>query len=310
MPIYECISGGMNMQNQKIAYELVRDYKNDHSLRRSFNALAKKTFGIDFESWYQKGYWNDAYICYSYVSNNQVVANVSVNQLTLKWEGQTYQALQIGTVMTDPEYRRQGLANQLLDTVMKEWESKVDFIYLFGNDLALPLYMQFDMKPYEEHSFYADLSVKQAQAAGRLRKLDLADTCDKALVETLVQNRVAQTEGIGVEDDSHLLMFYCHEAFADQLYYAEEQNAILVMKEKEDILHVFEVISDQKQELDVLLEQVGNSDIKRVNFHFKPVYTSLNICSAPLDIEDQTLLIRGLKKAPTAPFRFPLFSHA
>lgn len=296
------------MQEKKKTYELVKDYKENATLRHSFHALAKNTFGIDFEAWYAKGYWNDAYICYSYVSNDQVIANVSVNRLTLKWEGQTYRALQIGTVMTDPAYRRQGLANQLLDIVMKEWESKVDFIYLFGNDLALPLYLQFDMEPYQEHTYYADLPQKQTTST--LRKLDLSNNSDKELMERLVRTRVAQSDGIGVEDDAHLVMFYCHKAFADYLYYAEAQHAILVMKEMDDTLHVFEVISDQKQVLDVLLEQVGNSDMKQVYFHFKPVYTNLDIRSEAIEEEDHTLLIRGLKKAPTETFRFPLFSHA
>lgn len=36
---------------------LMKDYRNNEELRASFNVLAKKTFGLDFEDWYQNGYW-------------------------------------------------------------------------------------------------------------------------------------------------------------------------------------------------------------------------------------------------------------
>ena len=64
-----------------------------------------------------------------------MVSNASINIMDLAWEGRSYKAIQIGTVMTNPEYRNIGLAYRLLDMIMNEWEDKVDFIYLFGNDL-------------------------------------------------------------------------------------------------------------------------------------------------------------------------------
>lgn len=40
-------------------YGLVSDYRNNESLKESFNSLAMKTFELDFRGWYNKGYWND-----------------------------------------------------------------------------------------------------------------------------------------------------------------------------------------------------------------------------------------------------------
>lgn len=39
----------------------VKDYKDNEYLRNSFNQLASNTFGIEFESWYQHGYWTEKY---------------------------------------------------------------------------------------------------------------------------------------------------------------------------------------------------------------------------------------------------------
>lgn len=39
------------------------DYKETDSYRRSFSDLAMKVFGINFEEWYEKGFWDDSYVC-------------------------------------------------------------------------------------------------------------------------------------------------------------------------------------------------------------------------------------------------------
>jgi hypothetical protein len=87
----------------------VSDYKQETPLRLSFNSLAKRVFGIDFEQWYQQGSWDDRYVCYSFADKGQIVANVSVTKMKLLLEGSIHPALQIGTVMTDPAYRKQAV---------------------------------------------------------------------------------------------------------------------------------------------------------------------------------------------------------
>ena len=42
--------------------QIIKSYRNQDTLRHSFNALAGKTFeGLNFEPWYQNGYWSDSY---------------------------------------------------------------------------------------------------------------------------------------------------------------------------------------------------------------------------------------------------------
>ena len=60
-------------------YEIIKNYRDNEQLRHSFNELAMKTFDIDFEDWYQNGYWTDRYNPRSIVIDGKVVANVSVN---------------------------------------------------------------------------------------------------------------------------------------------------------------------------------------------------------------------------------------
>ena len=46
-------------------------------LRKSFDALAQKTFGISFEGWYRAGHWSDSYIPYVLAEGDTVLANAS-----------------------------------------------------------------------------------------------------------------------------------------------------------------------------------------------------------------------------------------
>ncbi|WP_397386234.1 GNAT family N-acetyltransferase [Paenibacillus sp. VCA1] len=84
------------------------DYKYHDEYRASFNRLSKLVFGI-----YQKGAWDDRYICHSFVADDEVIANVSVSKMNLVIKGDI-RALQIGTVMTHPEHRGKGLSKQLM----------------------------------------------------------------------------------------------------------------------------------------------------------------------------------------------------
>ncbi len=48
-------------------FDYVFDYKSENVLRLSFNNMTQQVFGIDFENWYQKGFWSENYICHSIV---------------------------------------------------------------------------------------------------------------------------------------------------------------------------------------------------------------------------------------------------
>ena len=67
--------------------EIVKNIRENEALRRSFNALAEKTFGLNFEGWLQNGYWTDNYIPYAMVEDGRVIANVSANRTDMLVSG-------------------------------------------------------------------------------------------------------------------------------------------------------------------------------------------------------------------------------
>lgn len=107
-------------------YKLVKQLKDDNTLRKSFIDLAIKTFDLSFDAWYQQGYWSESYIPYAFVDKNKVIANASANIIDLVWQGQPRRYIQIGTVMTNIDYRNKGLAGQLIQHILDDWRDKAD----------------------------------------------------------------------------------------------------------------------------------------------------------------------------------------
>ena len=99
---------------------IVKNIRDDAALRSSFNRLAEKTFDLNFDNWYQNGYWKENYIPYAAVREGQVIANVSVNPMTFSENGILHHYIQLGTVMTDSAFRSQGLCRLLMEAVEKE----------------------------------------------------------------------------------------------------------------------------------------------------------------------------------------------
>ena len=287
--------------------KLISDYKHNEEYRLSFNELAQEVFGINFEPWYQQGGWSDRYICYSYVDSDKVVANVSINKMDLVWEGQAKKALQIGTVMTHPDYRGRGLGASLIKTVLAEHEENYDLVYLFGDASAVGFYRKAGFSEIEESQFTMTVTPSEANTDFP-RQLDLNNATDRALFERLTSMRVPISQTLGAVNDQHLLLFYGLLAFANNIYYLEEQDALVIYRVKESTLHLFDVISTQAVPLESVLERILTPAVRLVHFHFTPELENGNVTCEPLQTED-ALFVRPAIKV-TKPFTFPYTSHA
>ncbi|WKK99868.1 GNAT family N-acetyltransferase [Paenibacillus amylolyticus] len=155
-----------------------------------FFELAVNTFEINFEDWYQQGYWGERYIPYSYVDGDQVIANVSVNILELIIHGEKKKAIQIGTVMTHPDYRGKGLSTRLMNKVLEEYDNKYDYMYLFANESVLDFYPKFGFKPVEEHLFSINYTAKKSPEPANIRKINVTNAVDLRLIQKLASERL------------------------------------------------------------------------------------------------------------------------
>ncbi|EKZ4887023.1 GNAT family N-acetyltransferase [Listeria monocytogenes] len=289
-------------------YEMISDYKNNKMYRDSFNRLAESTFDINFEEWYSDGFWNDKYVCYSYIDDNKVIANVSINKMNLIYQGEDYRALQIGTVMTHPDYRGQGLAKKLLEHVIAKYEDQYDFLYLFANDTVLDFYPKFGFERVEESSFTVDACSLKRESSN-LKKLNPGNKTDFQLIRRIVSEKTPLSNILDVRESEDLLMFYVLIALKNELYYIEELDVIVLMEQEDADLYVLDILSTKKLDVVEVLRYLPIKKIETIHLLFTPEKSKYIDAAHIIETEDM-LFVRPNILTSENYFLFPATSHA
>ncbi len=289
-------------------YELVFDYRHDERLKASFNDLAIKTFGLDFRDWYNKGYWNDQYIPYSFVKEGKVIANASISKMSLVINGERLNGIQIGTVMTDENYRKQGLSKQLMQEILKKYEDACDVMYLFANNSVLDFYPKFGFTRIHESEFSLDLTKKPIQSnKANIQRLTMEQ--DLAILENYAKNRQVNSSIVDVEQNESLLMFYFTIVFHHAIYYLKDLETIVLMEENDGVLNIYDIISIQPFDAETVLASVVKDTTKKVVFYFTPDFAIEGMTATIMPNDDDALFVLSKKPLLKGNFMFPLTSH-
>jgi predicted N-acetyltransferase YhbS len=243
-----------------------KGYKDNVALRNSFNELALQTFGIEFETWYQHGFWTEKYQPYSYIDQGKVVANVSVNLLNLVINGECVKAVQIGTVMTHPDYHHKGLSRKLMEIVLEDFKH-VDLIYLFANQTVLDFYPKFGFNAVDEVQYLMNYDFKPMDQSG-ITKLDGTNQEDLSFIYSLAENRKSVSRIFGTEGSAELLMFYCIMVFSQDLYFFEDEKALVIFQQEDDMIHLYDIVSTEEVKLQSIINQIASQETRKIVFHF------------------------------------------
>lgn len=288
---------------EKKEYEIKKKYQRDAVLRKSLNELAEKTFGLNFEKWYQSGFWQEQYIPYSVVENGRVVANVSVNIMDMYVNGQKKHYIQLGTVMTDEAYRNQGLSRLLMEEIMKDYKD-MD-IYLWGSDSVEQFYPKFGFVPSKEYQLK-----KAVQITGERTVLPMAmetkEQWDK--LADAIQNSVPN--GAFEMDNVGLWMFYIVNFMGDCVYYEKTLNAYVIAEISDKNLKLHGVFSKEKVDIEQVIRAFG-SEIETVILGFTP-YCKNGYEEEEISQEDCHFFVMGkdMEAFEKQHKMFPLLSHA
>ena len=295
----------VQIEGKKYLYK--SKYRDDDSLRKSFNRLANNIFDIDFERWYQEGYWGDGYIPYSLIDNNEIISNVSVSIMEFNFKGKKKLYIQIGTVMTDSRYRNNGLGRYLMGRVIDEWKDRCDLIYLFANDSAIKFYPKFNfVKTYEyEHS----RSCLNISNKSDVRTIDMKCKSDKELFNRIIENTKIFSK-FAVLNNKNLIMFYCNSFMKDNIYYIKDYDAIVIAEMSKEIIYILEVFGTKEIDLESIVNKIVTKSTKKVVLGFTPLNTIL-YDEKMLKEDDTTLFIMKGKENPLELYNmmFPVLSH-
>ena len=275
-------------------------------VRLSFDKLSQETFGLSFKNWYQNGDWTEKYIPHVLLDGKRVVANVSVNIIDTVLKNEKKRYIQLGTVMTDSEYRGRGLSRLLLKRVLEEWKDKCDAMYLFANNTVLDFYPKFGFVKANEYQCQLPVTPKPKN----IRKLDMSCSSDRELL--LAKYKKSNPfSALPMVDNAGLLMFYCAQSMKDDVYYAKNCDAVVIAKQNGKNLICFDIFCDEKNDLNEVLSMVASHDTTNAILGFSPK-AATNCQAALLQEDDTTLFILSDRENVFADnqLMFPLLSHA
>jgi len=280
------------------------NYRENEDLRRSFNELAEKVFGLNFENWYQNGFWKDNYIPYSVIEDGKVVSNVSVNACTMNYDGRVVKLIQLGTIMTDPDYRGKGYSRILMERVISDYKDKADGIYLFANDSVLDFYPRFGFKTGKEYRYSKDVdnTGEDRTVLVPMADKDAWDKMVRLIAEKEQNSRFYMVENTG------LYMFYLSQFMQENTFYIESCDSYAVAEVEDDTLILHTIF--RKGDVDQVISAFGNK-IKKVILNFTPNDTG-NFKKSELHEEDTTLFVRGnfFEETKDDEYMFQAITHA
>ncbi|MBU9710847.1 GNAT family N-acetyltransferase [Evansella tamaricis] len=290
---------------------LITEFKDDEILRKSFFDLAKSTFGVDFNLWFKNGFWNEKYQCYSFCYNKNIIANVSANKMDLIINGKSIHAVQIGTVMTHPDFRHRGLASNLMKKILEDYNKDDTFFFLFADKEVGEFYPKLGFTPRKEILFSTTVSSNKGHRKNEeIKKLNPNLKEDMNLILRIYANTKTQSSVFGVKNAEHLLGFYCLLAYPNDIYYVKEKNLVVIYKQENNICHLYGVFSEG----DVLFEDVKgivtNESINKFLFHFTPAFSDLEADKDEYKTNEYILLVRPNKVELPEQFRIPYIAHS
>lgn len=247
-------------------YTFIKAYQSDNAYRKSFNELAQTVFDINFEDWYQNGYWTEKYIPYSFLHKDKVIANVSVSPMKFVHNGIVKNYVQLGTVMTDEAYRNQGLIRRLIHEVDSDYSNKVDGFFLFANETVLDFYPKFGYERVKEHSFYQHTDIDCEMTA---RRVPMKTREDFKFLEAAVNNSCMQSN-FWMMENMELVMFYATNFMNENVFEMKDQNAYAIAELHQGELFLHQVFSPEKVNLERIIASFGK-EVKKVTLGFTPL---------------------------------------
>lgn len=295
----------------KKEYQYITHYKNDNYLREIFYSFTQKVWKFDFRKWYNSGYWEDSCLLYSLLDKDKMVSHITVSIIDFIVLGQKKRFIQLGTVSTDPEYRKLGLNRFLLEKVLQEWNNKCDLIYLFANDSVLEYYPLFGFTSVNEYQ--AIKMIAPHKNSYTVRKINIDNADDHNLLYNKAKNSLVQFK-VSMIDNVGQIMFYCNYfdkfSFKENIYYIEPLDTVVIAEYKALELTLYDIYSTRTIEIEEVIHAMATSQTEKVIMHFMPITSEIYEIELSQE-EDTTLFVFGDSKELFEKHKliFPILSH-
>lgn len=289
---------------QNKVYQFDHHYRDNDARREQLCRMTQEIWDFSLESWYRFGGWGEECVPYSLFDYDQMASHVTATTLTFALGEKRLRALQLGTVMTDPDYTGMGLSRWLIERVLSDYEGQVDFVFLYANDSVREFYPRFGFHPASEYC--VELPVPQPEPMA-VKKLDLLLPTDYELFCRLTEQGCPQYRMAPVNNRS-LLMLYCGysdlASLSDHLYYLPELDAAVIVSEEGSVLTLHDLLATHPIDPTKAAAALATPQTRKVVLGFVPDTVLGTVL--PFHEEDTTLFVKGTDLFNHQQLRLPI----
>ena len=287
------------------SYRFSGDVLPQSKTRKSYFKLAQKVFGLNFDTWYQSGHWDDKFIPYVLYDGDMAVSSIAVCVNDITGENETKRYVQLSTVMTLPRYRNKGLNRWLMEHVLQEWDEKCDAIYLLANDSVVDFYPKFRFEKFTEYDFTMPI----ANAKGEYRKLNINNPDDFNLIKRHYELSNPFSR-LNVQNFG-FFMFHCLYSHAKHIYYIEQYDAVIIAEHNENKIICYEILAPSHAQLSDLLGVLAKKNTEVAVLGFTPKTTENCLVAKSQEKDTHLFVLAGKENVFKGnEIMFPLLSRA
>ena len=175
-----------------------------------------------------------------------------------------YKILQLGTVMTAPEYRGRGLGRTIMEYIDRAY-ADADGIYLFGNDSVVDYYPKFGFRPGREMEYRKEVSLSgenravQVKMDGPAAWAQLADAMERSTFR----------EGCKMVGNPELIFFYVSQFMQEAVFFLPHLDAWVIAEPEDGALTIHNIFADGAVTVDDVIRSFG-AGVKTVSLGFAP----------------------------------------
>ncbi len=266
-------------------------------------------FGITNQTWHDfsaKGYWDYTYKALSFLQDDSVIANAAAFSLPLLINGEKISAAGIQSVMTHPDFRRQGLMTQLLNKLIEEIDKQCECILLFTENPKL--YTSFGFQIVQEYLMTVPYDKKNNKDS-LLRKLDFYNEEDRQLISETIANsqRLSNMFSTLNYQPSFYLNMY-DSKWNEKLYYSKKLDTMIVYEVENEKLKLFGVFALVLPILDELCVEISES-FKEIEFYFYPDQLGIDDVQLTELQSSKYLMVRSNKELDFKGYKFPVLTE-
>ncbi|GGA85391.1 GNAT family N-acetyltransferase [Ornithinibacillus halotolerans] len=290
-------------------FKLETNYSNNNYLREKLYPLFETVFGIEvdtFKDFYARGFWDATYTPFTLFHGNRAIANVSVFDMPLVINGEKKIAAGIQSVMTDPNYRGQGLMNSLMNKALKYIDSKYEQTFLMTSNSDL--YMKFGFKIVKEYYFTRKWTHTAAQTESSLIHLDMFDSNDIQIIRwAFANNKPSSSRFYPINYAPSFYLNMYNPILHEMVFFSPELNVIIIYEVDDGVLELYDIIGPELPSLEKICSVIPFS-FTDINIYFSPDLFPEEFEAVEYNDVDY-LMVRGEFELMETPIMLPIVAE-